>query len=85
MALIAAFDVVFPGPRAMRNGLETRNGVGGEDHAWYGYHCLAPSGRSNFLVYNRSVLGLCITTLTSVPSEFRREQWMRSMVQLIAS
>jgi hypothetical protein len=55
----------------MRNELETRNGVGGEGHARYGYHCLAPSGRSNFLVYDISVLGLCITTPTSLPSEFR--------------
>jgi hypothetical protein len=69
----------------MRNRLETRNGVGGEVHARYGYHCLAPSGRSNLLVYNKSLLGVCITTLMSVPSEFRREQCMRSMVQLIAS
>jgi hypothetical protein len=63
MALTAAFYVVFFRSPAMRNGLETRNGVGGEGHARYGYPCLAPSGRSNFSVYDRSVLELCIATL----------------------
>jgi hypothetical protein len=34
---IGALRGFFSGPRAMRNGLETRNGVGGEGHARYGY------------------------------------------------
>jgi hypothetical protein len=59
----------FSGPRAMRNGLETRNGVGGDGYVRYGYPCLPLSGRSNFSVYNRGLLGLCTTTFVSFPDE----------------
>jgi hypothetical protein len=58
----------------MRNGLETRNGVGGEGHARYGYPSLPPSGRSKSLVSNKSLLGLCITLVSRLLIELAREQ-----------
>jgi hypothetical protein len=51
----------------MRNGLEMRNGMGGEGHVRYGYPCLPHAGCSKFLVSNRFALGLCITTLFKLP------------------
>jgi hypothetical protein len=57
----------------MRNGLETRNGVGGEGHARYDYPWLPPSGRSKFRGSNRRPLGLGITSFLRLPNEFARE------------
>jgi hypothetical protein len=67
MGLITAFYAVFSGPRGMRNGLEMRNGVGGERHARYGYPRLLWPGLSKFRVSDRTALGLCITTCLRLP------------------